>query len=130
VKVFTEAGGRFELTETWTGHSDWVYGVAASLDGTRVASASGDGTVKLWNVADGKLLATFVQVTPGADDWVTVSGPGYYDASKPDAVHWQATDLAATPEQLDSLHNADLLHQSLAGKSVPSLKLQPKAKEK
>ena len=42
---------------TATGHTDWVYSVAASPDGLRVASGSGDGTVKVWGPA-GKLLMT------------------------------------------------------------------------
>lgn len=40
-----------------SGHTDWVYTVAVSPDGTRIASGSGDGSVKLWDV-QGKLVAT------------------------------------------------------------------------
>ena len=40
---------------TATGHTDWVYAVAASPDGLHLASASADGTVKIWGPA-GKLL--------------------------------------------------------------------------
>lgn len=42
---------------TLQGHGDWVYAVAASPDGTRIASGSGDGTVKVWGPG-GRLLAT------------------------------------------------------------------------
>jgi WD40 repeat protein len=42
---------------TATGHTDWVYSVAASPDGLKLASGSGDGTVKIWGPA-GKLLLT------------------------------------------------------------------------
>lgn len=42
---------------TLTGHTDWVYAVAVSKDGQKVASGSGDGTIKLWNFA-GKLTGT------------------------------------------------------------------------
>jgi WD40 repeat protein len=47
---------------TATGHSDWVYAVAASPDGLRLASGSGDGTVKIWGPA-GKLLLTLGEGT-------------------------------------------------------------------
>ena len=41
-----------------TGHIGDVYGVAFSPDGTRLATASGDPSVKLWDVASGQELAT------------------------------------------------------------------------
>jgi WD40 repeat protein len=34
---------------------DWVYAVALSPDGKRVAAGAGDGKLYLWNTADGKL---------------------------------------------------------------------------
>ena len=39
-------------------HSDVVYSVAFAPDGKMLASGSGDGTVKLWSLPDGRLLAT------------------------------------------------------------------------
>ncbi len=52
---------------TGTGHEDQVNAVAFSPDGQLLASASDDGTVKLWRVSDGELLDTltghFKQVT-------------------------------------------------------------------
>ncbi len=44
---------------TYTGHSDAVSGVAWSPDGKRIASASSDGTVQVWNATNGSALSTY-----------------------------------------------------------------------
>jgi WD40 repeat protein len=43
---------------SFVGHTNTVMGAAFSPDGTRLATASWDGTLKIWNVADGKELLT------------------------------------------------------------------------
>ena len=53
-------GGR--QVRTLTGHSDWVYAVALSPDGSRVASASLDNLVKIWNAETGALVSSLVGV--------------------------------------------------------------------
>ncbi|MBM4039870.1 MAG: DUF1080 domain-containing protein, partial [Planctomycetes bacterium] len=47
------------LLATLTGHAGWVTSVAFSPDGTLVATASRDRTLKLWEPATGKCLRTF-----------------------------------------------------------------------
>jgi WD40 repeat protein len=124
VKVYTETGKAMELTTTLRGHGDWVYAVTASADEKTVASASGDGSVKLWSSADDSLLATLVQLSPGKDDWLIVSGQGYFATSTPAAVQWRASGAKASPEKLSGLQNPELVRQALAGKKVPPPVLQ------
>ena len=59
VRVMGPNGNTFA---TLTGHGDWVYAVAVSPDGSRLASGSGDGAVKVWN-GGGRLLFTLEEGT-------------------------------------------------------------------
>ena len=51
---------------TLKGHTSWVLGVAFSPDGQRLASASWDGTAKVWNMATGQVSLTLKEHTNGA----------------------------------------------------------------
>jgi WD40 repeat protein len=42
-----------------SGHTDWVYAVAVSPDGTLVASGAWNGEVKIWKVPDGTLVKEY-----------------------------------------------------------------------
>ena len=61
VHVFDAKGSQLRKLQ---GHNDWIYALAVSPDSKTVASGSWDGEVKLWNLADGKLLKTII-AAPG-----------------------------------------------------------------
>ena len=48
------------------GHSKWVYGVTVTTDGQQAISASGDGTVKRWDLETGRALRTLQGHTVGS----------------------------------------------------------------
>lgn len=47
-----------QLRRTLSAHTDWVSDVAVSSDGSRIASAGLDRTVRIWDTANGQLLHT------------------------------------------------------------------------
>jgi len=59
VRVMGQNGNTFA---TLAEHADWVYAVAALPDGSRLASAGGDGSIKIWGAA-GRLLFTLEEGT-------------------------------------------------------------------
>lgn len=118
VKVFDIRNGN--LLTTLSGHQDWVYAVAVSPDETQVASGSGDGTVKLWNSQDHRLLATLAQLAPRADKWLILAAQGYLATSAPEAVAWKAAKVSTPPDQLTAqLQNPESVGKVLAGEKVP-----------
>ncbi len=50
--------------KTLSGHTDWVYAVALSPDGKRVAAGSWNGEVRVWDTASGNLVKAF-NASPG-----------------------------------------------------------------
>jgi WD40 repeat protein len=58
-----EGGGH---VRNFGGHGNGIYSVSASSDGQLLATASGDKTLRLWNIASGGHTATFTE----AKDWL------------------------------------------------------------
>jgi WD40 repeat protein len=74
---------RMRELRTLTGHADWVLAVAVTPDGQCAVSASGDQTLKVWDLASGRELRTLeghagavwaVAVTPDGRRVVSASG--------------------------------------------------------
>lgn len=51
----------------FSGHSNWVGAVAFSSDGTRLATASGDNTARIWDLRSGEEIAVLL----GHEEWLS-----------------------------------------------------------
>jgi WD40 repeat protein len=87
VKIHDVSTGR--VTRVLKGHTDWVFGVAYSPDGARVASAGRDGTVRVWDVATGREAAAL----RGHSSQV------FRVAYSPDGAHLASSGFRGTPER-------------------------------
>ena len=90
--VAYNSNSNYVLYRNIEGHSGWVDSVAVSPDGRRIVSGSGDKTIKVWNLATGKLERTLnghsssvggVAVSP--DGRRIVSGSGDLFSSNDDS---------------------------------------------
>jgi len=118
-----------KFTAPLRGHADWVYGVAATPDGTKVASGSADGTVKLWSITGGKPLATLVQLTPRSDDWLIITPQGHFTCSSPEAIRWKTSGSSPSPQELTArYHNPELVCKALAESAIQPPAAQGKSK--
>lgn len=118
-------GGNWGQVANFAGHDAWVYRAVVSADAARLATASADGTVKLWSVADGRLLATLMQLSPRSDQWCIMTSAGYLATSLPEAIAWRAVGLTMPPDQIGPLlQNLELVKQGLAGGAVAAPALQ------
>ena len=123
VRVFD--GGNFNHVASLSGHGDWVYRVALTADGTKLASTSADGTTKLWSVADGRLLATLLQLTPRTEEWLIVAPQGYVAASSPAALQWRTANVKTPADKLPGLIlRPEMVRDAVAGNKVAPVALQ------
>ncbi len=107
------------------GHSGEVSHLAFSPDGRWIASASDDSTVRLWETATGKWLATLLSF---GDDWLVVDPAGRFDTSNLDGgapLHWAISDNPLRPLPLEifmrDYYTPRLLPLILNGDPLPPL---------
>jgi WD40 repeat protein/mono/diheme cytochrome c family protein len=96
-----------------------VFAVALDAQGKRAASGAADGTVKLWDVADARLLVT---LWSGADDdWLSLTPEGYFAGSE--ALVGKATWKATGKPVADAKLLAPLADAAQVGKAAQGQKL-------
>ncbi|MBI5832123.1 MAG: WD40 repeat domain-containing protein [Armatimonadetes bacterium] len=119
--------GNGNVTQTLVGHGDWIYTICVSPDGSRLASGSADGTVRLWRLSDGKHLATLVQLGARAQHWLIVSALGFLSTSNIGQLTWLYDKEHPLPPNLGTLLlNATMTGQALMGDLSPMKVTAPK----
>ncbi len=78
VRIWGEGGNAIK---TLSGHTDWVYALTVSRDGTLVASGTWNGEVRVWKVADGAVVASF-NASPGLHQVASSTPPAKTDDKK------------------------------------------------
>jgi WD40 repeat protein len=112
------AGGTIRLADSE--HDTYINDIAFSPDGNKVVSASGDGTLKTWDAANGKLIRTFSGHTTSvigveflADDRQFVSAS--FDGTM---IVWDARGGAGIKSIFDFLDYAECIAFSPDGERI------------
>jgi WD40 repeat protein len=104
------------ILRQFSAHAGPITALAPFPAGSRVASASADGTVRLWNSATGALLATFVATEDG--EWLIVTPEGFFSASTDGGNLVKLVrgfDVYPVDRARDQLHRPDLVAEKIAG---------------
>ena len=115
------------------GHTGIVQAVAVSPDNRFLVSGSVDQTVKLWEIATGRLLLT---VFHGSDnEWVAWTPDGFFDAS-PNGTKYigyhinrgmdRAAEYVGIDQVYDQFYRPDLIAMKLEGRQVAEIQEVPK----
>jgi WD40 repeat protein len=63
-----DSGTNGQISRSFSGPSDYVFGVAVSNDGTRIAAGGADGVLFVWNAQNGQVLRKLEPPPPPAGD--------------------------------------------------------------
>ncbi|MCI0700169.1 MAG: hypothetical protein L0241_03680 [Planctomycetia bacterium] len=105
----------WKLVHSLGGHLDTVSGVSFHPDGTKLASASFDKTVRVWNVKEGKVLHTFT----GHSDFV------YMVAFGPDGTWYTTASKDRTGRIIDTATGKGLFTLSGTDQEVLAVAVHP-----
>jgi WD40 repeat protein len=115
LRLWNAATGK--LVRTFEGHSAHIKSLGFFPDGSRVVSASGDTTARVWKTDTGELLASFFGAREG--EWLVLTPEGFFNASSPKAAALlgivRGLDVYGIDQMWQSLYAPDLVREKLAG---------------
>lgn len=114
-----DTGRQYEIQ-----HNQYVIrSLAFVADNARLLVGSTDGIVRLWDIATGQEVATFLGFgfAEGNVEWLATTPEGYYDCSLEGGsmVDWRLGDQILPFDQFErKFHRPDLLRRKLAGEDI------------
>jgi len=93
-----------------------------SSDGSRLFGAHDDGSVRVWNSADGRELARMFHFDDG--EWMTITPEGFFVASQHGAKNLNVrmgNTLYSLNQFYDAFYRPDLVERKLEGEDISSL---------
>ena len=104
-KIIIRDSDSFEILFQLEGHSDNINALAFSSDGKILASGSDDTTIKLWDLAQGNLMATLIALNE--EDFIITTPDLYYMSSQGGAkgVAFRVDEKLFPFEQFDLQYN-------------------------
>ena len=84
-----------------TGHTAPVQAVAFAPDGTHLATASDDGTARIWDTTTGRHLATLLATSQGGFAWILADGSYKISGDLSGALWWAIKLCRFEPGELD-----------------------------
>lgn len=116
VKIYNAWDSGGSLYRQLTGHAGSILAITFSKDSKTVYSGSEDGTIKIWDIATSRLLATLIPTADGST--ITLTPEGFFDA-KPGAARSltvvQGLDVYTIDQFYEQLYRPDLVRQKLVG---------------
>ena len=127
-----ESGEHLEAYQTLSGHLKGITHAEFIDSGKRIITSSYDGTIRVWDVAQGKELVRLISFNDGIN-WIAATPDGYYTASKGanNYIHYVQGIKVFTFDQFDLQYNRpDIILKRLGYSSIDLIQSYYKAYEK
>lgn len=124
LRVFEAEYGN--LRHTLSGHNSFIQSVRCFPASDRVLSASSDGSIRLWDIDEGRQIAQYMFFSQ--DKWICMISEGYFNASNNGAQHL-SVQVGKSVYSMDSFfetyYRPDIVRIKIADGDIGSLASKP-----